>query len=210
MASAAPDVSGTVLEDIAPELTRTYADAFLNAAQSQGGADAAVDELQELIEDVWRARPEFAQLLSSPSVPAHRKDEILEQAFEGRAMPVVSNFLRVLNRHGRMDLLPAIAAAARARLDVRHGRKRATVRTAVPLDDGQVGAIRDRLRSMLAGEPVVRLEVDPSLIGGLVVQVGDDVFDASVATQLDRLRRRLIEEKSHELQERREAFHHAD
>jgi F-type H+-transporting ATPase subunit delta len=52
----------------------------------------------------------------------------------------------------------------------------------------------------------VSISVDPSLIGGLIVQVGDDVYDASVRNQLEQLRRRLIEEKSHELQTRRDAF----
>ena len=95
---------------------------------------------------------------------------------------------------------------ARATLDRRQNRKPVTVRSAVPLDEGQQAALRDRLASMIHATPVITLEVDPSLIGGLVVQVGDDVYDASVRTRLERLRGRLIERKTHEIQSRRDHF----
>ena len=61
---------------------------------------------------------------------------------------------------------------------------------------------------MIDATPVITLEVDPSLIGGLVVQVGDDVYDASVRTRLEQLRDRLIEGKTHEIQSRRDHFSH--
>jgi F-type H+-transporting ATPase subunit delta len=76
----------------------------------------------------------------------------------------------------------------------------------VALDDAQQSAIRDRLSQAFRTTPVLKLEVDPSLIGGLVVQIGDDVYDASVSTHLDRLRESLIEGITHEIQSRRDYF----
>jgi F-type H+-transporting ATPase subunit delta len=67
-------------------------------------------------------------------------------------------------------------------------------------------ALRDTLARTLAATPVLKLEVDPSLIGGLVVQVGDDVYDASVRSRLEQLRNRLLEGKTHEIQSRRDHF----
>jgi F-type H+-transporting ATPase subunit delta len=76
----------------------------------------------------------------------------------------------------------------------------------VPLDDVQREALRERLGRMLAATPLVTYEVDPALLGGLVVQVGDDVYDASVRSRLEQLRHRLIEGKTHEIQSRRDQF----
>jgi F-type H+-transporting ATPase subunit delta len=63
---------------------------------------------------------------------------------------------------------------------------------------------------MLGATAILKLEVDPSLIGGLIVQVGDDVFDASIRNRLEQLRQRLIEGKTHEIQSRRDHFSHSE
>jgi F-type H+-transporting ATPase subunit delta len=77
----------------------------------------------------------------------------------------------------------------------------------VALDDAQLNALRDRLRPLVGGEPVVRAEVDPALVGGLVIQVGDTVYDASIRTlYLDHFRRRLVEGRAHDILARPEAF----
>jgi F-type H+-transporting ATPase subunit delta len=204
---ATPDgfVPDTVF-DVAPELTRNYAEALLNAGGDQ--VNAVLEELESLQADVFQVHPRFASILSSPSVSIADKDRIVVDAFEGRALPTVVNFLRVLNRHGRLGMLSSVTKQARATLDRRQNRKPVTVRSAVPLDDGQKEAVLARLASMIHATPVITLEVDPSLIGGLVVQVGDDVYDASVRTRLERIRGRLIERKTHEIQSRRDHFSH--
>ncbi|MFO1533974.1 MAG: F0F1 ATP synthase subunit delta, partial [Thermoplasmatota archaeon] len=69
------------------------------------GTVSSLDELDELVDDVYRGNPRFASLMTSPTVPAKDKDRILVEAFEGRALPVVVRFLRVMNQHGRLGLL---------------------------------------------------------------------------------------------------------
>ena len=80
------------------------------------------------------------------------------------------------------------------------------VRAAVPLDPGQESALRDKVAGMISATPVLHVTTDPSLIGGLIVQVGDQVCDASVRNRLEQLRQRLIEGKTHEIQSRRDQF----
>jgi F-type H+-transporting ATPase subunit delta len=201
-----PDVAGTVFEDDQPEVTRSYAEALLGAAQNEGQADAVLDELDEIVRDVLRDNPRFAALLASPTLPADEKDRILTETFENRALPIVVRFLRVLNRHGRLGLIASIAREARALWDREQNRRPVLVRSAVPLEDSQRETLRDRLGRMLAATPLLSFEVDPALIGGLVVQVGDDVYDASVRSRLQQLRHRLIEGKTHEIQSRRDQF----
>ena len=210
-AAAAPEAPGTVLADETPEVSRSYAEALVKAADSVGEteAEAVLDDLEAIVADVLDARPMFAAILASPSVSIADKDRILVETFEGRATTTLVRFLRVLNRHGRLGSIQPIARVARDLLDRRQNRTKVTVRTAVPLDEGQLGALRDRLGRMLAATPILDVKVDPALIGGLVVQVGDDVYDASVRDRLEQLRHRLIEGKTHEIQSRRDQFSHS-
>lgn len=196
----------TVMDEVAPELTRNYAEALLNASGDE--VNAVVEELEAIEAEVLRPSPKFAAILASPSVPVLDKDRILTEAFEKTALPTVVKFLRVLNRHGRLALLGSVTRQARSTLDKRQNRKPVTVRSAVPLDEAQVAAVLNRLAKLVNATPVITLEVDPSLIGGLVVQVGDDVYDASVRTRLEQLRGRLIERKTYEIQSRRDHFSH--
>ena len=210
MTAKAPTPDGfrpeVVRDQVAPELTRNYAEALLNASGDE--VEAVVEELESIQVDIFGEQPRFAAILSSPSVSVTDKDRIVVDTFEGRALPTVVKFLRVLNRHGRLDLLGSVTKQARATLDRRQNRKPVTVRSAVPLDAAQQDQVKARLASMVQSTPVITLEVDPSLIGGLVIQVGDDVYDASVRTRLERLRGRLIERKTHEIQSRRDHFSH--
>lgn len=197
-----PDVKGTVFADDSPEVTRSYADALLGAAEKDGDVEAVLGELDELVADLLVGDRRFAALFTSPSIRPAEKDRILASAFEGRALPIIVRFLRVLNNHGRLNLLGPIARHARATWDHRQNRRPVTVRSAVALDDSQKSTLTGRLAAMLAATPIVTYEVDPALIGGLVIQAGDDIYDASVRTQIDQLRRRLIEEKFRDVQGR--------
>ena len=205
--ATSPDVSKTVFDESAVELSRSYADALLNAAKEEMGA--VLDDLDAIVVDVLQGHPRFAEILDSTSVSSLEKDRIIVQVFEGRTLATVVNFLRVLNRHGRLGLLTLVAQQARTAFDRKSGRRAVTVRSAVSLDDAQRASLQERLTNLIGATPQLKLEVDPSLIAGLVVQVGDDVYDASVRTQLHRLRDRLIERKSHEIQSRRDHFSHS-
>lgn len=197
----------TVLdEDSGSELARAYAQAILAAAENAGRVESVLDELDELIADVWQARPDFARLLVSAATATAEKDRILVETFDGRADPLVLNLLRVLNRHGRLGLLTSVANRARLLWEKKVGRQRVTVTSAKPLDATQQDALRESLSGMVGAEPILRYEVDPSLIGGLLVQVGDHVYDASIRNQLRLLRRQLLEEKATEVRRSRDAF----
>ncbi len=199
-------VAVEVRDDAVLAVARRYAEALIDAAQKEGRADAALEELTELQADVLDRFPRFADLLASERVPAAEKDRILRGAFEGRASGLVLRFLRVLNRHGRLGLIGPIIAEARRIWDRRNRRIPVSVRTAAPLGEDQMQALKDRLAGLVPGTPILSVSTDPSLIGGLVVQVGDHLYDASVKNRLTQLRHRLIEGKMHEIQSRRDQF----
>jgi F-type H+-transporting ATPase subunit delta len=80
------------------------------------------------------------------------------------------------------------------------------VRSAVPLPDDQRERLLNQLRATLQREPILQTRVDENLLGGLVVRVGDWVYDASVKTRLETIRHQLTERSSHEIQSRRDRF----
>jgi F-type H+-transporting ATPase subunit delta len=92
--------------------------------------------------------------------------------------------------------------------DVLRGRVRVRVTTPTPLDPAQVAQIEGSLRAMLGGEPVLESSVDPQLIGGAVLRVGDTVYDGSIARQLQSVRQQMIDRSIHEIQSRRDRFRH--
>jgi F-type H+-transporting ATPase subunit delta len=206
--ASSTSIAGTVFDDEALVLATTYAEALVNVSAKEGQVDAVLNELDEIVSDLLAPNPKFAALLASPLLAQDTKDEILVNTLEGRALPAVVQFLRVLNRRGRLELIEPVAQAARVIWDERQNRRRVRVRSAIPLNEAQQAAIRERLADMLAATPILQLEVDRSLLGGLVVQAGDDVYDASVRNRLEQLRRRLIEGKAHEIQSRRDHFSH--
>ncbi len=189
-------------------VSRRYAQALLDAAEKQGQVDPAIEELEEVVAEVFGRFPRFTEMMASERVPTSERDRILVEVLGGRASDLMLRFLRVLNRHGRLGLIRAVAAEARLAWDRRNRRIPVLVRSVIPLGDDQIAALRDRLSGLVAGTPILSFSTDPALIGGLVVQIGDQLYDASVRSRLAKLRHRLIEGKTHEIQSRRDQFSH--
>ncbi len=208
MSSASPEATAT--DPSRGEETSVaagnYADAFLNLIGAGDSADAALNDLESVGREILDPHPEFAHLLLGPGVSVVEKDRMLVRTLEGQVDSTVLKFLRVLNRRNRLDLLGPITRLCRTRWDRRQGRWPVTVRSASPLDDSQREAVVARVAKLIGGTPVLRQEVDPTLIGGLVIQVGDDVYDASVRNRLQQMRRRIVASKSAGPSGRRDLF----
>ncbi len=204
--STAARLHAPVVPDVNLEVARRYADALIGAAEHEGGVEPALAEFAEIESDLLDRFPLFAAILASARVPAKEKDRMLVEILDQRASSLALRFLRVLNRHGRLDLLAVILREARSLWDRRQGRVPVRVLTAVPLGADQLEALRSRLARLLAATPILHIATDPRLIGGLVIEVGDDRFDASVKSRLEQIRQRLLEGKTHEIQSRRDQF----
>ena len=172
-------------------IAKVYAESLLAVAARDGQEDAVGAELAEFVADVLGKDPKIAAFFASPVVTRRTREPILAAALKDSAPPLLGKFLRVLNQNNRLDLLPQVVAAYRDLIDTRAGRVRVTVRSAVPLTDEQQGDLRRTLAASLHKEPVFRLYTDPDLLGGMVVQVGDKVYDTSVRTRLESLRTQL-------------------
>jgi F-type H+-transporting ATPase subunit delta len=194
---AQPDVSER-------RLARFYAEALLNAAQSQNAVDEIMEQLDALAGDLTRRDPYIAAFFTSGVVGQSSRESTINAAFDDRCHPLLVQFLLVLNEHDRLFLLQPVVAELHALRDARAHRYPVTVSAAVPLTDDQQKRLLDNLREAFKLEPVFEMKVDPDLLGGMIVRVADLVFDGSVRTQLLSMRKQLLENASHEIQSGRD------
>ena len=150
--------------------------------------------------DAWSAAAEgLAALTDRPAyVGALQGDGLTDEGFQSivrRVVPDIGerqmNLLRLLRRKGRLALGPSIASYVRELLDERSGVVRAQVRTAVEIDDERRQWFRDRIAERTGRTVVLEAEVDPELIGGAVIRIGDRLIDGSARARLRALRDRL-------------------
>jgi F-type H+-transporting ATPase subunit delta len=183
-----------------------YATALLGAAESAGRPADAVEELESFVRDVLGPLPQLDRILSSAFVSHEEKGALLDRLLGDRASELLLNFLKVLSRHGRLDALRAIARQARALYDRKRGVIPVEFVTAAPVSPPLLEQVRQRLQDLLGGEPHLKHRVQPGLIGGAVVRVGDTIYDGSIANQLEKLRQQMIDRSVHEIQSRRDRF----
>ena len=131
-------------------------------------------------------------VLDNPSIPHADRQATTNQLLEGRVNGGVLNLARLLTQRGRFGALPAIAAEYTRLLNRRNGIVEAVVTSAAPLTAEETDAIGARVKAMTGSGVTLRAEIDPALIGGLTVRIGDQLLDASVRGRLERLRDQLV------------------
>jgi F-type H+-transporting ATPase subunit delta len=183
-----------------------YAKALLGAAEAAKTTDAVLQEFDSLVDDVLDRLPKLEEVFASTFVEEDAKEAMLTKAFANRASPVFLNFLKVVARHGRLDMLRLIHLAFHEEYNKARNRVRVLVSTATPLDKDAQSRIAEEIRKRLQLQPVLDQQVHPELIGGIVLRIGDRVFDGSVATQLERLHAKMLNRSVHEIQSRRDRF----
>ena len=182
----------TDAEQRTDRVDRVYAQALLELAQAQGQADAMAEETGELLSLIER-EPGLGNLLSSRTLNSAQRSELVEKLFKGKVSDVLYRFIQVVNRKDRLEALSGIfvayhqlAAAARGEIDV-------DVYVAEALSDQDSGNVAQSIGQAVNKQVHLHQHVDPELIGGLKVRVGDRLIDGSVATQLKMMKRKLVE-----------------
>jgi F-type H+-transporting ATPase subunit delta len=169
---------------------RRYAEAAFELADRDGSHDRWDEDLRLAGEIVADER--VAHILDNPAVPLARREKVLRDLFDKRLTPVALNLTRLLVQRGRIEILPAVAAEYGRLHDAAQGIVAATVTSAAPLHADETAAIKARVEAMTGKSVRLVAAVDPDLIGGLTVRVGDRLIDASVRGRLERLRDQLV------------------
>ncbi len=195
----------TVFDSDQQQLGDVYARALLAFAADAGNVDQLVDELGEVVGAI-NGVAGLRDALESPRVGVESKVDLLDKAFAGKVEKGLLHFLKVVGNKGRFDCLGAIASSAKTLRDEMSGRVQAVVTAASPMDSEVVGRITDQLSKTLGKDVSLQVLVDPEILGGIVVRVGDTVYDGSVVNQLSQVRVRAVKRASDAIREKLDRF----
>lgn len=178
----------TVLDSEVQQAGDVYAKALFGAVEKSGAIDETLEELRALVEDVFATQPKLTAFLESPRVDVAEKRSVIDAAFRGKIRKETLNLLRILADNRRIDSIGAVYASFRKLVQKRRREIEVSVVTAEPLTEELREAVRNRLTASLGKRVHLKESVQEDLIGGLVVRVGDTVYDASLAGQFQRIR----------------------
>jgi len=188
------------------QVATLYAQALLDATAASGKIEETLAELDSFVTEVLDKLPHLESLFTSALVADDKKAELVDRLLKGRASPILLNFLKVLGRHGRLDILRSVHQVAQGLLDEQRKMVRVEVATASPLSDELKSRLTESVRQMFGRTPILEVQVRSELIGGIMMRVGDTVYDGSIATRLEQFRQQMIDRSVHEIQSRRDSF----
>lgn len=172
-------------------ISKTYGDALFELAVEENKLDTICEEV-EVIMEVFHTNEEFVRLMCHPRISVEEKSSILEAVFQGKASEELTGFLLTIESKGRFGEIEEILSYFVDR--VREYRKVgvAYVTSAIPLEDSQRKAVEGRLLETTEYESfMMNYDEDPSLIGGMVIKIGDRVVDSSIKTMLGNMGKEL-------------------
>lgn len=175
---------------VVTKLGRVYAKAIIDLAIEQGQVEAVREDMR-LVSSVLSESRELATVMSSPIVKADKKLAILEEIFKGKISDMSNRFLKIVINHGRESSLRLIAQAFENMYLQHKGIERVSVTTAYPLSDAELKAVSEKATSYTGKQVELNQIVDESIIGGMVLRVGDKRYNGSLAHQLETLRRQF-------------------
>lgn len=167
-----------------PRVAYRYAKSLLKFAIERNQVDAVYEDFV-LISDTIKENRELEILLKSPIVKSHQKSEILNKIFGGKIGEISREFVEIIVRKKRESLLDQIAYAYDSQYKIFKHITVAEVKTAFPLDDELRNKILDIVKDMTSDDIELKEIIDPSLLGGFVLTVGDNQIDSSVRRQLN-------------------------
>lgn len=180
----------SVMDPQAVTLGKVYAEALLDSLPRDADAVALGEQLTELAR-LMRGTAGCAEFLANPAIGPAARLAMVERLFGPFVSQPVAALLGVLANNHRLAVLPAIAEQYSLLLDQRKGCINVSVHSAVTLTEEQIETLTAALAEKLGATPKLTVTVDPSLVGGLRVQVGDKIYDASVAGALRRFREKM-------------------
>lgn len=173
-------------------IARRYARALLDVATEAGRADAVSEQLSTVARALAQNR-ELADILFNPAYTREQRTRVVEALLQvlGSVEPVLGNTLRLLVDRNRLVYLPDIARLYRDMADAQAGRLRGHITSAVPLSADTLQKLAGSFKQLTQRNVVLEPRVDPAVLGGVAAQVGSTLYDGTLRTQLEQLRREL-------------------
>lgn len=174
---------------------RRYAKALYEIARDQDQLSAIEAELQQ-VEQVFADNPSFLKFLHHPKIEKHVKKEQITAIFKDFVSPTMLRFLHLLIEQNREDALEAVFEHYVYFANRERGLADAYVTSTKPLSDDEKQGLADHFSKLVNKQIRIHNHVDPSILGGIIVKIGDRLFDGSVAGKLHRFKRRVVTSKS--------------
>ncbi len=181
----------SVMDPTVMRLAGEYARGLLECIPQDDQAESLADELTQLLETL-QAIEGFSSLLARWQMSGAGAEHMVERTFAGRVSKPLEALLVLLARNGRLGILPPVVRAFGEQLDAREGKVKVTLTTAVPVPDAQRPSLLAAVQKAIGAKAAVKMRVDKNLLGGVVLQVGDVRYDASVAGDLAKLRDQIL------------------
>ena len=172
------------------EIARMYGGSLYDLAAEEGLETRVLDELDEAARLI-RDDPEYLRLLSTPSIPKKERCALLDEAFRGQVHLYVLNFLKILCEKGTLRELPGCARAYRIRYNAAHGILEATAITAIAMTAAQTEQLRQKLETITGKKIDLATKIDPSVLGGIRLDIEGTELDGTVQNRLATLRRNI-------------------
>jgi F-type H+-transporting ATPase subunit delta len=173
-------------------VAKRYAKALVALAREHGRLAETGEQLKrfaQLIDDA----PDLKSLLYNPAISRHFKEDLLTDLTQRLGIgPLEVNFIRMLLEKGRLPELPHIVALYEVLAEEAQNRLRVRVKSAIPLSLSLQEEVRQRFAHYTSKDIVIDQEIDPTLIGGIVAQMGSLVLDGSIRNELQRLKAELV------------------
>jgi F-type H+-transporting ATPase subunit delta len=173
-------------------VARRYAAALYEEASTRDIVKRIDDDV-EMFRKSLEASRELVQFFESPLISADKKHAVIDRLFGDRVHELTIDLLHLMVTKGRDDVTPSLAEAYRKMRDEQEGVVEANVRLATSLNEAERETLASKLQSITGQRVRLKPTVDPDLLGGLVVRIGDTVYDGSVRHQLERLREYMKE-----------------
>lgn len=170
---------------------RVYAEALLELADEANAVDTIADQLADLL-PILDAEGELHRLLINPAIADAERGAIVKRVFEGKVHPLLFKMLRVLGDKGRLGSLPEVASGYLLAVAEQRGQVDVIAYVASALEPDESVRVAEQIGTALGKRVTLTQKVDPSLIGGMKIKVGDRLIDASVASQLRTLKNKII------------------
>jgi F-type H+-transporting ATPase subunit delta len=164
-----------------------YADAFLTLANAEGDSAPVEAELFQVAMAI-ESSDELRATLTDAGLPAARRQQVVEDLLSGRASPTTIGIVSMVVAAGRASDLPEIVRALTERAAAARNKAVAEVRSAVPLTPDQAARLTEALSKATGKDVEIKVVIDPSVLGGIVTQIGDTVIDGSVRHRLNKMR----------------------
>jgi len=170
------------------QVASRYAKSIIDLAVEQNALEPIKKDI-ELFLGTCRANPALQAILKNPIISLDKKANILDGLFGDKLHKMILSFFHIVIRKGRSEILYATAREFISQYNIIKNVVKATVTSASPLSKENIAQIEDVVKQATKGEVILSAQVDPELIGGFILKVGDKQFDTSLSSKLNKLKK---------------------